>query len=196
MSTASEWEDQRWTVADEPVGGLVATRLLRRYYEEIVGRYYGRAASPSEVRAALRAEPSGDLTPPTGRFLVAVRGGAPAGCVGVRLLTATVAELTRLYVEPAARGGGGGALLLAAAEQAARDLGRGIMRLDTRHDLVEARALYSRLGYAEIPPYNNAPYADHWFEKALYRLRPASARGPRPPRVTAIRRRPLPGGNK
>ena len=39
------------------------------------------------------------------------------------------------------------------------------LRLDTNRCLVEARALYLRNGYREIAPYNNNPYADHWFQK-------------------------------
>jgi hypothetical protein len=42
-----------------------------------------------------------------------------------------------------------------------------VMRLDTRRDLVEARALYAAHGYAEIPAYSSGPYADHWYEKHL-----------------------------
>jgi len=47
------------------------------------------------------------------------------------------------------RGRGGAPRLVTAAEEAARALGARTMVLDTRHDLVEARALYARLGYAE-----------------------------------------------
>ena len=43
--------------------------------------------------------------------------------------------------------------------------GRDRIRLDTRADLVEARALYARHGYVEIPAYSHGPYAEHWFEK-------------------------------
>ncbi|NYV79008.1 GNAT family N-acetyltransferase, partial [Streptomyces sp. UH6] len=39
--------------------------------------------------------------------------------------------------------------------------------LDTRSDLVEARALYARLGYRETPPHNDGVYAEHWFAKDL-----------------------------
>ena len=91
----------------------------------------------------------------------------PAGCVGLRWRPNRVAELTRLFVAPAFRGRGGGSTLLAAAERAATDGGATAMRLDTRHDLVEARALYAKRGYREIPPYSHSPYADHWFEKRL-----------------------------
>jgi hypothetical protein len=57
--------------------------------------------------------------------------------------------------------------LVAAGLVAARDLGADVLRLDTRHDLVEARALYAECGYTEIAPYSNSPYAEHWFEKKL-----------------------------
>lgn len=44
-----------------------------------------------------------------------------------------------------------------------------LLRLDTRADLVEARALYAALGYQEVPAFNTGPYADaeHWFAKSL-----------------------------
>lgn len=53
------------------------------------------------------------------------------------------------------------------AEEAARRSGARVMRLDTRSDLVEARALYARHGYREIEPYAERLYADHWFEKTF-----------------------------
>lgn len=156
-----------WTVTEAPVGGAEAARLLRGYYTDIVGRYHGREALPQEVDEVLRQEPSDDLDPPTGIFLVGRLRGVPAGCVGVRLLTAGTAELTRFWTDPGARRSGGGRALLAAAERAALRMGRRTVRLDTRHDLVEARALYAGQGYREIPAYNSSPYADHWFEKEL-----------------------------
>ena len=33
--------------------------------------------------------------------------------------------------------------------------------------LVEAIAMYRKLGYVEIGPFNQEPYAHHWFEKEL-----------------------------
>jgi len=41
------------------------------------------------------------------------------------------------------------------------------MRLDVRSDLIEARAMYARLGYREVPRFNDHPYVGHWFEKRL-----------------------------
>jgi hypothetical protein len=42
-----------------------------------------------------------------------------------------------------------------------------VLRLDTRHDLVEARRLYATLGYQEVPAFNDGQYAEHWLAKPL-----------------------------
>lgn len=156
-----------WEVRAEPVDGATADALLRDYYTEIVGRYHRRPAEPAEVDIVLKEEPSDDLRPPTGLFLVGWYDGEPAGCVGLRFAEPPVAEITRVYVRPSARRQGGGVRLLAAAEAAALAHGVTILRLDTRHDLVEARALYVRQGYHEVAPFSVSRYAEHWFEKRL-----------------------------
>ena len=52
-------------------------------------------------------------------------------------------------------------------ERIASERGIRELRLDTRADLVEARRLYEQLGYHEIPPFGDNPYAGHWFAKRL-----------------------------
>ncbi|OSC55801.1 GNAT family N-acetyltransferase, partial [Streptomyces sp. BF-3] len=62
----------------------------------------------------------------------------------------------------------GGGLLLAAVEEAARAYGVRLLRLDTRNDLVEARGLYAKHGYQEVPAFHRSNrYAEHWFAKEL-----------------------------
>ncbi|WP_328911937.1 MULTISPECIES: GNAT family N-acetyltransferase [unclassified Streptomyces] len=160
-----------WTAAPLSVLHPDAENLLRRYYTELIIRYYGRPTDDEEVAAVLAEEPSDDLTRPTGEFLAAHLDGVPVGCVGVRVLDvldASSVELTRMYVAPEVRGRGLADTLVGAAESVARDtFGARVIRLDTRADLVEARALYARHGYTEIDAYNDSPYADHWFEKTL-----------------------------
>lgn len=72
-----------------------------------------------------------------------------------------------MFVQPHSRREGGGSQLLTAAEDAARALGATVIRLDTRSDLTEARAMYARHSYTEGPPHNADPYAQHWFRKSL-----------------------------
>ncbi|GAA3122082.1 hypothetical protein GCM10010521_06600 [Streptomyces rameus] len=96
--------------------------------------------------------------PPTGRLLVGRYDGTPAGSAGVRLSAPDTDEPTRVFVLPGMRGLGGAARLVAAAERAARSPGARRIVLDTRGDLVEARALYARLGSTETGPHNSDPY--------------------------------------
>ncbi|MFJ3878134.1 GNAT family N-acetyltransferase [Streptomyces sp. NPDC090077] len=157
----------RWEVVAEAFATPDATALRRAYYAEVAGRYWERSATEAEIDQGMLDDPADGLVPPTGQFVVGRLDGRPLACGGIRLLDPATAELTRVYVDPRARGTGGGAALLAALEEAARGLGATRMRLDTRTDLVEARALYARHGYREIPAYNSGPYAQHWFEKDL-----------------------------
>ncbi|MCW7943625.1 acetyltransferase [Streptomyces hygroscopicus] len=160
-----------WTVAPENHDSPVAAALWRAYYTEVSDRWYdvheGRSTDPDELEREIAADTGDCLAPPDGVLLVARYEGEPAGTAGVRLTDPATAELKRVFLRKELRGRGGAPLLLAAAEDAARSLGARRMVLDTRHDLVEARALYARLGYAETPPHNDQPYAEHWFSKQL-----------------------------
>jgi hypothetical protein len=42
-----------------------------------------------------------------------------------------------------------------------------IMRLETNRSLSEAKHLYERTGFVAVEPFNNEPYAHHWFQKDL-----------------------------
>ncbi|MER6292909.1 GNAT family N-acetyltransferase [Streptomyces althioticus] len=161
-----------WTVAPEHPDSPAARALWRAYYTEVSDRWYllheGRRTDPDELEREIAAQSGADLAPPRGLLLVARYGGEPAGSAGIRLSPdGTAAELTRAFLYEGMRGRGGAALLVRAAEEAARDLGARRMILDTRSDLVEARTLYTRLGYAETEPHNDDPYAEHWFARQL-----------------------------
>ena len=160
-----------WTVEAVDPNGPVGAGLLREYFVEIVDRYWGRPQLPEVVDQVLLDEPSHDLAPPTGLLLAAFHDGDAAGCGGFRVLSPGVAELTRVFVRASLRGRGGAQVLLAALERAALTMGLTTVRLDTRKDLVEARRLYARNGYVEIPVYSESPYADHCFEKRLAETR-------------------------
>ena len=55
----------------------------------------------------------------------------------------------------------------AAAERLARRRRIPLLRLETNKALSEAQALYRSSGYREVSPFNDEPYAHHWFQKRL-----------------------------
>jgi GNAT superfamily N-acetyltransferase len=160
-----------WTIAPEPYDSPAALALWRAYYTEVSDRWYllhqGHRTDPGELEREIAATPGAELAAPGGRLLIGRYDGEPAGSAGVRLLEPDTAELTRVFVVRHRRGAGGAALLVAAAEEAATALGARRIVLDTRSDLVEARALYARLGYTETGPHNDDVYAEHWYRKEL-----------------------------
>jgi ribosomal protein S18 acetylase RimI-like enzyme len=96
----------------------------------------------------------GAYGPPRGALLLAPR----EGCVAVRPLDATTAEMKRLYVRPQSRGKGLGRALAAAAIAHAREAGFSRLVLDTIHDeMAEAVALYRSMGFSETAPYLPEP---------------------------------------
>lgn len=103
-----------------------------------------------------------DFRAPSGAVLVADR----LGCILLRRLDDTTAEVKRLWVAEAARGQGMARRLMQAAEAQARAMGYRALKLDTHRNLGPAIALYRAMGWVEIAPYTGAP-ATHWFGKSL-----------------------------
>ena len=77
------------------------------------------------------------------------------------------AYLKRMWVAPSARGLGIGRLILQRLEELARRRRIPLLRLETNKALSEAQALYRSSGYREVSPFNDEPYAHHWFQKRL-----------------------------
>jgi GNAT superfamily N-acetyltransferase len=141
-----------------------ALACLTAYFTEIAARFpQGFDPGPLD-QADLAAQ-----RPPNGAFLIARQGGKPIGCVALRPETGAVGEVKRLWVSAEARGAGLASRLMARIEEEARSLGMTALRLDTSAHLPEAVAFYRRHGWAEIPRYNDNPYAHHWFERSLIR---------------------------
>ena len=114
--------------------------------------------------------PSHELHPPGGLLWLAGIEGSPdwpVGCVGLRILAGGLGEVTRLFVAARYRNRGIAKHLMRELEDAARDRGLLTLRLNARHDLVEARSLYLAIGFREVAPFNDEPYAEHWFERRL-----------------------------
>ncbi len=108
-----------------------------------------------------------DFSPPGGTFVVGFDGERPVAGGGIKRLDDGAAEIKRMYVVPEARGSGVGRRLLAALEDAARELGYRVVRLDTGRFQGPALRMYQQAGYRPIADYNDNPYASFWGEKAL-----------------------------
>lgn len=158
-----------WYLAPEAFDTADATSLRRDFYAEVASRYWQRPATMEEIDQGLANDGADLLAPPTGEFVVGRFDGEPAACGGLLMLDSERAELTRVYLRPAFRGKKGAGLLLELLESEACLLGASRMILNTRLDLVEARSLYVRHGYREIPAYRTGPYVEICYGKDLGR---------------------------
>ena len=109
------------------------------------------------------AQLPGDYAEPRGALLVAVVEGAVAGCCALRPLDTAdypnASEMKRLFVRKPFRRFGLGRELAEAMLDQARRAGYACVLLDTFDDMESARALYTDLGFEEIPPYYHNPIA-------------------------------------
>ena len=116
------------------------------------------------------AQLPGDYAEPRGALLIAEVEGALAGCCALRPLDnadyPNASEMKRLYVRKAFRGFGLGRELAEAMLDRARQAGYACVLLDTLDDMESARALYTDLGFEEIPPYYHNPIAGAHYLKA------------------------------
>jgi GNAT superfamily N-acetyltransferase len=135
---------------------------LSRYFEELAERFES-GFDPAQSLSA----PVDEFLPPQGSFLLMRLHGEPVGCGGFKPMPPDAAYLKRMWIAPGARGLGLGRRLLGALEQRARSSGYGKVRLETNKSLNEAQQLYRNCGYREVAPFNDEPYANHWFEKPL-----------------------------
>jgi DNA-binding MarR family transcriptional regulator/predicted N-acetyltransferase YhbS len=143
------------TIEREDQSSADARWCLGHYFAELAERF-------EESFDAGRTLPADDAV-----FLIARMNGQPAGCGALKTLEPGLGEILRMWVDRPHRGLGLGARLLDALEAEAAALGHRAVRLYTNRSLAEAKAMYRSRGYAEIPRYNDDPYANHWFEKAL-----------------------------
>jgi len=156
---------------------LAARYCLGRYFEELATRFEAGFDPGLSIPAAAK-----ELTPPHGFFILATLNDEPVGC-GALKCHATHGEIKRMWVAFSSRGLGIGKRILDRLEDLARERRLPVLRLETNKALTEAQSLYKSCGYREVSPFNDEPYAHHWFEKAL---RPAKRRSlPAPVRAGA-----------
>lgn len=94
---------------------------------------------------------------PGGRLYLAQIDGKTVGCIGLRRMDDSRCEMKRLYVRPRYRGLGVGRMLTEQILADARNIGYRQILLDTFPFLDTAVSMYRRMGFLEIPRYNNSP---------------------------------------
>ncbi len=139
-----------------------ARYCLAEYVAELNTRS-SRGFDPSVGATALPRE----VRPPAGQFFVAYLHGEPVGCGAVKHHHDAPAEIKRMWIAPQARGMGLGRRLLETLEACALTGGASLAHIETSGVLAEALELYRSAGWVEVAPFNQEPFADHWFEKAL-----------------------------
>jgi GNAT superfamily N-acetyltransferase len=143
----------------EPAASLVAAMRA-----EVAQIYEGLDLTGDEMPKAGPAE----LGPPHGIFLVGFdQAGEPVCGGGVKRLSDGACEIKRMYVVPSGRGLGLGRELLEALENAARELGYRVARLDTGPRQPRAEKMYRQAGYRPIANFNANPVASFFGEKLL-----------------------------
>jgi DNA-binding MarR family transcriptional regulator/GNAT superfamily N-acetyltransferase len=146
----------------EAPNSVDARWCLDEYFRELATRF-DTGFDPTKSNPARDEE----ITPPAGYFVVARLEGCPVGCGALKRTKKTNGEIKRMWTAPSARGQGVARRVLQTLEAIARDVGLKQLRLETNRTLKEAQALYRQEGYQEVAPFNDEPYADHWFEKKL-----------------------------
>jgi len=141
--------------------GEAAQFCLKSYFSELEARF-----DDGFDTAAGLAGASG-YAAPGGLLLVARLRDEPVGCGALCFMDGEPDQVKRMWVARSARGLGLGRRLLTELEQRVRDRGGRAIRLETNRRLAEAISLYQSAGYVEVPPFNDEPYAHHWFEKQL-----------------------------
>ncbi len=121
-----------------------AQSLMNRMYQELTPLYGGTAEGRF---SQLDFRQGGSV------FVIARIGDQPIACGALVWLEENVAEIKRMFVEPAWRGRGVARVVLADLERRARTFGYRKLRLETGIRQPTAIGLYESAGYQRIPPY-------------------------------------------
>ena len=126
----------------------ISQQLMAALTTELSGRYDEDTAVDVTRMPELHNVTQDDV-----QFVIAWQDGQAVGCGAIRPINATVTEIKRMYVHPAARGNGISRKILAKLETLAQDAGFSKTRLETGINQPEAIRLYETSGYESIPCY-------------------------------------------
>jgi len=140
------------------VAGLMAGYLAEIRHHLLTG--YGVALEDATPDGDLLVEIGPLLEPPQALYLAEV-DGQPAGTGGLKELAPAVAEIKRMYVDPAYRRHGVARAVLRRLIDDARAGGYGTLRLETTVWMIEAHALYRSCGFVDAAPFPDPEFGCH-----------------------------------
>src|SRR4051812_29687292 len=130
----------------EELSAPVVQRLISALNAELESIY------PEDGANFFRLDPE-EVAEGHGAFLVAYLDAKPVGCGAIRLNEPGLAEIKRMYVDPAFRGRRVGRQIIYALESQARLLSAKRIVLETGPRQPDAISMYEHAGFTEIPLY-------------------------------------------
>jgi GNAT superfamily N-acetyltransferase len=143
---------RRLSSSDDLAGALA---LMTGYVMEIRRKLfdgYGLELEEATPDSDQLVAITGLVEPPQCLYLAEV-DGRPAGTCGLKEVGPGVAEIKRMYVDPALRGSGVARALLDRVIADGRAAGYRTLQLETAVWMVEAHALYRSCGFTDAPPF-------------------------------------------
>jgi putative acetyltransferase len=122
--------------------------------EAWISRYFVLEAKDREVLN----DPQGKIIDKGGRIFMAIKDGAPVGCVALMKMEDGGYEVAKMTVSESLRGSGLGRLLMQRCIDAGAELGATRLYLETNSGLGPALGLYRAMGFRDLAPMET-PYA-------------------------------------
>ncbi len=127
---------------------------FRTLNEAWISRYFVLETKDREVLN----DPEGKIIARGGRIFMALKDGAPVGCVALMKMDDGGYEVAKMTVSEALRGSGLGRRLMQRCIDAGAELGATRLYLETNSGLGPALGLYRAMGFRDLAPMET-PYA-------------------------------------
>jgi GNAT superfamily N-acetyltransferase len=158
-------------ISEAAVLAPVGDSATRAAAESLIGEYLQfirsvafrnyRLTFDIEAMLASDLQEESKFYPPAGRFYIVRHSDQYVGVGCLKRISATVAEVQRMYVRPSARGLGAGRLLVVQLLADARAMQFKIVRLESLRALSAAHTLYRSVGFRDIEPYPENSMRDY-----------------------------------
>lgn len=127
---------------------------FHRLNEAWITKYF--ALEPKDLETL--TDPQGKIIAKGGRIFMALKDGAPVGCVALLKMDDGGYEVAKMTVSEGLRGSGLGRLLMQRCIEAGAELGASRLYLETNSSLGPALGLYRAMGFKDLAPVET-PYA-------------------------------------